>query len=321
MDIERCWVSHPDEWQPLFRELHAAFRSRTALDAFEQFGGGQLLALTLLPAQEPAFRLLVMVPHGHEPAPTAAIVNAASQLLRGSFLDETPTSLPVNAILEQSLLTFVPDSNPQGRARSPYRCWDGTACDNETFWKHAFGIAADGKRFGRYPEWRQSEHEPRQIGVVYEQIADDLWVEPNTCRRSTHAHAMDALFERYRYTHMLDMHQHEWDECALLPAAFDSLDSRTQDELEAWSSRLIAAWRAMGVKPRPKASVPYRGGPRQALFLEFWAGRCPEMQVLGSEVRNNRYDPTGEPTPMERQFRSACAALEATLRLAYDPLP
>jgi len=314
-DGERCWVSHPHEWQPLVEEWHSRRPSETEIAVWEQLGGERLMALTILPIRrEPSVRLLVAVPHAHEPAPTAACVNAAAQLLFGAYLDGTPTALPLDRIREHVLVTFVPDSNPQGRARSPERCWDGTFADNETFWKHAFGIAADGTRFGRYPEWSFSLHRPRRVGLVYERLDDDTYLEPNTSRRSSHARAIDALFDRFRYTHYLDMHQHEWDEATLLPADFDEKKSSERDALAQWAAAIVDAWKDAGSNPRPKPTIPYQGQPRQQFFRDFWRGRCPGMLSLSTEVRNNRYDPTGEPTPLTYQFRMASAALEATLK-------
>lgn len=313
-NAETCWVSYPHEWQPLFREWEARFPEETTLTVHEQFGGGELLALTLLPREaEGNFRLLVAVPHAHEPAPTAACVNVASQLLFGELLDGTPTSLPVEILRKRVLVTFVPDSNPQGRARSPQRCWDGTSVDNETFWRYAFGIALDGSRFGRYPQWRFSEHRPRQIGLVYERLDEDTFVEPNTSRLSSHARMMDTLFERFRYTHHLDMHQHEWDEATFLPSDYDARTLSEQEALVRWAEAVIAAWENAGSKPRRKPVVPYLGQPRHQFFLDFWRGRCPGMLTLTTEVRNNRYDPADEPTPLAYQFQMASLALEATL--------
>ena len=314
MDPERCWVSHPQEWQPLFRRFCAALPGRVRLSAWGQRGGQEVLALTIGDPDRAPFRLLAAVPHGHEPAPTAAAVDVAAQLLTGAHLDGTPADLPVGDILAGALVTLVPDANPQGRARSPVRCWDGTAEDNEALWRHAFGVAADGSRFGRYPEWRFSAHRPRRPGLVYEQIDDDLWVEPNTSRRSAYCRAVDELWAAYGYTHLLDMHQHEGSEAALLPAEFDALPEAVRGRLERWSARLVAAWRSAGGDPRPEPAVPYRGQPRQQFFLDFWSGRCPGMLRLTSEVRNNRREPGGTaPTPLALQFRTALAALQATL--------
>ena len=322
MDEARCWRSQPEEWQPLFRGLHAEFPASTALDAWSQVGGQEVVALTLglRPGGGAApFRLVVAVPHAHEPAPTAAIVDLASQLLRGAHLDGSPTALPASDILATALVTLLPDVNPQGRIRAPVRCWDGTTCDNEAFWRHAFGIAADGSRFGRYPEWRFSEHRPQRVGLIYEQVDDDLYVEPNVSRRATYVRAVDELFAANRYTHMLEMHQHEWPEVAILQAGLEAVPPGDRLRLEHWAERVGAAWRGVGAAPSPRP-VTNRGQPREEQVIDFWSGRCPGMLRLNTEVRNNRLEPGGgrEITPLPRQLGTAAAALEATLALALE---
>lgn len=311
-DVKGLWCSHPQEWQPLLDEWQVQYAGHEPLTfhSWPQMGGEVVRGLTLGTADRPV-RLLIAVPHAHEPAPTAAIVDLASQIITGQHRDGTPASLDGARILDRCLLTLVPDSNNQGRARSPERVWDG-AVDNDTFLKTAFGIAADGERFGRYAEWRPSEHRPRQVGIVYEQIEPDLYVEPNTSRRSTHSRMLDELFARYRYTHYLDMHQHEGYEATLLPADFDDLAPESQARLEAWSDAVLGAWEGAGI-PHKGRYVPYRGQPRQQLFRAFWAGRCPGMLKLTTETRNNRHIETDEPTSLEHQFRSAATGIEATL--------
>lgn len=309
--IPSHWCSHPHEWQPLLDE----WAGREAdvpltLHAWPQMGGQSVRGLTVGAAERPV-RLLLAVPHAHEPAPTAALVELACRLVTGAGLDGEPAALDVPALLQRCLVTIIPDSNSQGRARSPERVWDGAA-DNDTFLKVAFGIAADGERFGRYAEWRPSEHHPRQVGIVYEQLEPELYVEPNTSRRSTHSRMVDELFARYRYTHYLDMHQHEGYEAALFPAEFDDLPDGERSRLEAWAGAVLGAWESAGVRHKG-CYVPYRGHPRLELFRQFWAGRCPGMLRLSTETRNNRHIETDEPTPMEHQLHSARTAIRATL--------
>jgi hypothetical protein len=320
MNPEACWSSHPQEWQPLLQHWKNDHPDLVTLHEWRQFGGGFVRAVTITrpTPTEKKFRLIVTVPHAHEPGPTAATVDFACQLLTGKHRDGTPatdvTAAERELVLSRALLTLIPDTNPQGRARAPERCWDGKH-DNDFFLKVAFGIAADGQRFGRYPEWKPSEHKPRQIGIEYEQVEDDLYVEPNTSRRSAHTKAMDELFARHRYTHHLDMHQHEGDEAAFLPAIYDDLPADQRAQIDAWSAALINAWRAAGANPRPQASVPYRGQARQQFFKEYWAGRCPGMLRLTSEVHNNRHAQTGEAKPLANQFKMSMVALTATVKM------
>jgi hypothetical protein len=306
------WYSHPQEWQPLLDRWEREFAGRLKLHSWPQHGGQSVRGVTLGDdgAEKPV-RLLAAVPHAHEPAPTAALVDATFQLLTGRHSDGSPAVLDGDRILSRCLLTLLPDTNSQGRARSPRRVWDG-ALDNEEFLKVAFGEASDGARFGRYPEWRWEEHQPRRVGIVYEEIEPGLFVEPNTSRRSTHSRALDELFNRYRYTHYLDMHQHEGDEACLLPADFEEQSADRQERLTAWAECVLGTWAEAGI--RHKGSyVPYRGQPRQQFFRDFWAGRCPGMLKLTTETRNNRHSSTDEPTSPDRQLRSSSLALAATL--------
>lgn len=308
----RCWVSHPQEWQPWARRWAEEFEG-VHLREWPQWGGAKVVALSL-GKPEARVRLLVTVPHGHEPAGTAACVDMAHQLLTGRHLDGSPSALPWEEVRRRLFVTLAPDTNPQGRSRSPERVWDGTRYDNETFLKFAFGVARDGHRFGRYPEWRFSEHQPQRVGIIYEQIGEDEWVEPNTSRRSTHSRMLDDLLAADGYTHSLELHQHESDEAVLLPADFEEMGWEEQEVLLQWAEAILAAWRGRGLRPAEKPYIPYRGQPRQEFLRAFWQNRGQGLRRLVIEVRNNRHQRTGEPTPLERQFLAAHTALEATLR-------
>jgi hypothetical protein len=308
------------EWQARVVEWQCAFPDRVTLCEWPQFasesGSPQVVrGLTLGDdGHERPVRLLVTVPHAHEPAPTAAILDLAAQLITGRRWDGSAASPKAHELASghgQLLLTLLPDTNSQGRARSPRLVWDG-AVHNEAFLKVAFGEAAGGVRFGRYPEWRLDDYQPRSVGIIYEEIEPGLLVEPNTSRRSTHSRAIDELFHRYGYTHYLEMHQHEGDEAVLLPPDFDTLTPEQQARLTDWGGAMLDAWEGAGITHKG-SYVPYRGLPRLELFREFWRDRCPGMLRLSTETRNNRHSSTGAATTMERQFRSAAAALEATL--------
>lgn len=305
------WVGHPDDWQPLFAHWAKDYPARAKLHDWTQRGGRKVRGLTLGDdGKRRSLRLLVGVPHAHEPAPTCAIVDFACGLLTGKRLDGLPAPRRPE-VLENILITLLPDTNSQGRARSPHRWFDGTI-DNEEFYKVAFGEAADGQRFGRYPEWRFDEHRPKRVGIVYEEVEDGVWVESNTSRKSTHTKAIDELYARYRYTHYLDMHQHEGYEACLLPAEFDDLSRTDRETVQRWSNIIQTSWSLAGVKSKG-SYVPYRGQPRQQFFRDYWAGRCANMLRLTAETRNNRHTDTNEPTSLDHQLLSSRTALEGTI--------
>jgi hypothetical protein len=312
--LEANWVSHPEEWQPLAQGWAEEHAELCSLAQYVQLGEQRLLALSLgaSPPESCAARLFIAVPHAHEPAGTAACVDVASELLTGAHLNGDPSDLPRTEILERLHVTLVPDANPQGRARSPERVWDGTH-DNDHSLAVAFGVAADGERFGRYPRWRFSEHRPRQVGIIYERIAEDVWVEPNTDTASGHCRLMDRLYDRYAFTHYLSLHQHEYTEAVILPSGYAGLSPQRQEELGRWSDAVLAGWRSVGAAPRDEPRLPYPGQLREKQFEEFWAGRCPAMLKLTAEVQNNRHMQTGGALDAVEQQRRSRAALVATL--------
>jgi len=313
MDAQKFWMSHPDEWQPMVLQWLRAdtkgFSKR--IREWSQKTGERVLAITV-GNPDAETRLLVTVPHAHEPAGTVACVDAICQIFTGLHLDGTEADLPVDKIRQRLFVTFVPDSNPQGRSRSPESFWDGSKYDNDEFLKIAFGIAADGSRFGRYPEWRFSEHQPQRVGIIYEQIDDDLWVEPNTSRKSTHSKVLDELLSEDRYTHYLELHQHETDEAVLLPAWFDDLTKIERVKMLEWAQAILSAWQRKGFQVHEQPYIPYRGQERQKFFSNFWQGRWSGGNWLCVEVRNNRHAKTGELTSLERQLSVTLTALEAT---------
>ncbi|MBL8991943.1 MAG: hypothetical protein JNM63_01295 [Spirochaetia bacterium] len=271
-----------------------------------------MVALTLgAENKDKPVRLLAAVPHAHEPGPTAALVNLVSGIAEGKFLDGTPFPEDLRRASEKILITLLPDTNPQGKVRSEVRAWTGEI-DNETFYKIVFGEAADGSRFGRYPEWRISAHHPRRVGIEYEALDGDDYVEPNTSLRSTHTRAIDALFSKYQFTHFLDLHQHEHPEVVLLPAEYDDLSSAERGKLDLWAKAIESEWKTLGI-PYMEPSVPYRGEPRQQFFKDYWKGRTPGMLRLTPESRNNRHIHTDEPTSLAHQWHSSWAMVAGTV--------
>ena len=309
-----CWTSRPGEWQPMFQKWAETYPKTAKLRRWKQYGGAEAFGLTLSAAEDPnrcAFRLLAVSPCAHEPAPTAAMVDIASQLLTRRHLDQSQSLIPKDMVLRRSLITLLPDANPQGTARSPESCWDGSAYDNDALQEWAYGVDADGNRFGRVPEWRPSERKPRKIGIAYEQTDEDLYVEPNASRRSTYSKALDALIQEYRYTHLLEMRQCERPEAV----AVSPLSSDREAALD-WARRLTDAWERVGLHPQ-KEPIERMDEARRRELEAFWEGRGGGMAQIACFIPNNRIAETDEPARMSRQFRAAHAALEATLRIAF----
>src|SRR5688572_8936511 len=135
MNEHACWVSHPAEWQSLLGNWEREYPGRLTLHGWRQLGGEWVRGLTLGDdGMERPVRLLVAVPHAHEPAPSAAIVDFVYQVLTGRHRDGSAGGPDAPGLLDRCLLTLLPDTNSQGRARSPRRVWDGEG-DNDEFLK------------------------------------------------------------------------------------------------------------------------------------------------------------------------------------------
>src|SRR5262249_26057667 len=103
MNEQACWVSHPEEWQPVFQEWAREQPELVRLHGWPQSGGAAVRGITVAAADmEPEkvpFRLLVTVPHGHEPAGTAACVDLACRLLTGRHRDGSPADTDAERLL------------------------------------------------------------------------------------------------------------------------------------------------------------------------------------------------------------------------------
>src|SRR5438874_274242 len=176
------WPAQPDQTEPLLLDWARRYPERVHLDSVRPWRH-TAYALTVAegdPNADGRPAVLFAVPHAHEPAGTVACMEFLSQLLEGHRLDGSPTDLDREAILRETTLTFIPDANPDGRARSPEPWWDGSRYSNEEFLKVAFGIdGRTGERYKRVDRWSLAEETPERIGIVYEPIDATTFVEPN----------------------------------------------------------------------------------------------------------------------------------------------
>jgi len=185
------WVSRPDDVDALVEKWADEFPQYLRAESKTQYGGHPVWALTVTDHeqesdQKPA--AMFFKPHAHEPAPIAAQMNFFSQLLTGQELDGTPTALPREEILANTVLCFMPDANPAGTAAAPVDAWDGSQYTNEEFWAWMRGIDAEtGKMWKRVDLWDDTVEDPLPLryGIVYEQISEHKYVEPNRHHRSS----------------------------------------------------------------------------------------------------------------------------------------
>jgi len=250
------WLAVPGTVDPKIRQWQREFPDRLEIQHATQFTGHRIYALTLTDRNVPddsKKKLLVTVSHGHEPAGTAAIMNYVNQLLTGRHLDGKDTDLDVNAILRQTLLTFIPIGNPDGRSRAPVDCWDGSIYSTHEFFDYMKGLRADGTRFP-WPNpgvWQGNTERVARPGVTYAQIDKDTYAEPFWAPEKTQYWTlMQRLGQERHYDGLLDLHQtYETEEkfdTFVLYAAADWMPKEFQDYADRWGRDAEQAFRKVG---------------------------------------------------------------------------
>lgn len=322
--IEPAWISHPDEVDDLVGEWTAAYPDTLIAEHKMQYAGRPVWALTVTDTSVPddaKRKLMFFKPHAHEPAPIAAQMNVISQLLTGETLGGAPSEFDNERVLRECLLVFMPDANPEGTARAPVEAWDGSEYTNDEFWAWMRGVDPEtGQMWKRLDIWDDTVENPlpTRYGIVYEQVSEHEYVEPNRHHRSSLFRWIFELLERYqRWDGMLDLHQTEFersdDNCMIiLPVLYDDLPEEMQRAELEWAEAILAAWGEVeGARPREEiAPLGYSGVQRQ-YFVERWGAIYPRVPILTSEVQNN-----SPRTPPAVQQRLNEVAIKATIERA-----
>jgi murein tripeptide amidase MpaA len=129
-----AWLAKPSQTEPKILEWARNRPELVSLDAQQTLGGHTAYAVTVTDPsvdEKSKKRLVFSQPHANEPAATAGMMDFLAQLLDGRRLDGRPSDLDRTTILRRAVLTFIPDGNPDGRARSPEDWWDGQKHSNE----------------------------------------------------------------------------------------------------------------------------------------------------------------------------------------------
>ncbi|HDS74043.1 MAG TPA: hypothetical protein ENN56_00740 [Firmicutes bacterium] len=290
-------------------------------DVLETFSGHQIHALTLTNPHVPRDckrALYVSQPHAHEPGATAGMVDVIEQLVRAFHLGGSPTMLDRDAILDRCVLTFNPIGNPQGRSRAPVDVWTGNDYTNAEFWCWMRGEHPDKpeemwERYDRYDD--RSLRTPERPGIVYEQIDEHVWVEPNRDHGSSYFRLFARMDGVYRYDRWLDLHQQEFVNSSyrseiVLPiqATLDGQPQAIRDEINGWGQEIVAAWSAAGFDPMPQPrALPY-SGQQAEYFVRTWGTLHQRMPIIFTEIKNNAPD-----APPDFQIHSQAIAIETTI--------
>ncbi len=290
-----AWLVRPEQTEPRILQWAERFPKLVSLDKQPTLGGHTAYAITVAesdPNARKSRRLIFAQPHAHEPAATAGMMDFLCQLLEGKHLDGSPSDLQRERILAEASLTFIPDGNPDGRAKAPEPWWDGSQHTNDEFIDLAFGRTAAGRRFPRQGRWSTREQQPALLGFVYERISDHEYVEPNRDRASTYFKLLLRALDRGDCSLVVDIHQTEFtgtpfNAMIILPFMQNDLPESIQTANVQAATTILDAWRRMGARPIPEAKPLGYGEDQLRYFRQCYGDIFPSVPFVTVEVQNN----------------------------------
>ena len=318
------WLVRFTQMEPKILHWEATFPDLVSLERQKTYGGRTAYAVTVTnpkASNDRKQKLLFSQPHAHEPAGTAAMMDFLAQLLEGRHLDGRPTDLDRKTLLDRTLLTFIADGNPDGRARAPQDWWDGSQLPNQEFFKVMFGKTKDGQRFQRVDRWSSREYQPAFIGIAYEQINDHEYVEPNRCTESSFFKLVNRCSARYGYGYHLDLHQTEfekskYDSMMIIPCLQKELPPAIREGNQRLAEAIVAAWKKMGANPTPKIEPLGYGEDQLRYFRRCWGAIYKSRVQVSTEVQNNCPH-----TPPRRQMEMQETAIRTAIAFALQAAP
>jgi hypothetical protein len=210
-------------------------------------------------------------------------------------------------------LTFIPDGNPEGRSRSPEEFWDGSKYTNDEFLGYAFGIDTEGNRFKRVDRWHPSEEQCARVGIAYEKIEEDTYVEPNRDWGSSLFRLLHQVTARHTYDQLLDLHQTEFENSPhnceiLLPVIWEDLPDHIRQYSSQWAQEVTQAWALLpNASPREPQPLSYVGEQRQ-YFATRWGAIQRVVPYIAVEAQNNN-----PRTPADSQRLLAETAIQVSV--------
>ena len=317
------WLVRPKQTEPRILQWAREHPDLVSLDKQKTLGGHTAYAVTVTdgrPDAQRKKRLLFSQPHAHEPAATAGMMDFLAQLLDGRHLDGRSTDLDREKILARAVLTFIPDGNPDGRARAPEDWWDGRKHSNDEFIKLAFGRTRQGRMFPRQGRWSTKDQQPALLGFVYERISEHEYVEPNRDRDSTFFKLVARSLGKGGCDLHVDLHQTEftkskYNAMVILPFSQKELPGPIQEANRRAAAAIIAAWGKIGARPIPQAKPLGYSEDQLRYFRKCWGEIYRTVPHVIVEVQNNnvRTPPAGQMELIETSIR---AAVERVLRQA-----
>jgi hypothetical protein len=317
-DIARWFLATQARLEAKIEEWADLAGDRLFVDHVTSCSGDHVYALTLSDfdvAREGKRALYVAQPHAHEPGATAGMMDILQQLITGKDLRGRPTALDSEKVMAKSILTFNPIGNPQGREAAPVLYWDGSDFSNDDLrcWMLGEDPENPDSAWRRLDLWDSREQEaPDPVGIVYEQIDEFRFVEPNRSHLSSFFQLFFQMDEMYAYDSWLDLHQAETMEggcnCQVLLPLPGLATGEILAEDAAWGRQIVAAWQAAGFRPVPQAA-PLVTTDEQADYLRSaWGDLHRRLRILTTVVKHNAPD-----TPPEFQLDAQALAIRTSI--------
>ncbi len=312
------FLSMPDQLEMKIDEWKSLAPDIVRIDSLDSYSGDTVYAISLSQFSnndKPAHYFAQ--PHAHEPAATAGMINVIEQMVTGKDLFGNASSLDVEHVLQNCVLTFNPIGNAQGRSKAPVTYWDGTQYTNDQLWCWMRGEDPEnpGHMWERFNIWDDRKlNAPNPVGIVYEQIDEHRWVEPNRTQLSTYFKLFFKMDAQYHYLSWLDLHQTEYVDsefnCEILIGVEGSQSDLTHEHNVDWGQSIVDAWTAAGYTPYPQPhAVPYTG-EQANYFKQTWGELRKRIHIISTEVKNNAQD-----LSPERQLRAQSLAIEKSIEI------
>ena len=289
------WLVRPWHTEPKILAWAEKHPKLVSLEKQKMFSGRAVYAVTVTNPQvddRQKRKLIVTQPHANEPAAVAGMMDFLSQVLDGMHVDGQPSALDRQKILDRMILTVIPCGNPDGLARAPEDWWDGAKYSNADFLKIFFGRETNGRMSPRVGRWSAREHQPASIGLTYERINADEYVEPSRDRGSSYFRLILRMNEKYAFDAHLDLHQTEFGESKynamlMLPFLNPQLPEPLRQTNQRWGEAIVRAWKAAGAVPIPDVKPLGYSEDQIRYFRKCWSEIYRARPCVNVEVNNN----------------------------------
>ena len=322
MDYIKHWLAKPHQVEPQIRIWRERYPDLVEIDYVRQYTGLNVYCITITDKKSlnDRERLLFTIPHAHEPAGTVACMNFINQMLTGENLDGSPSGISDRkSILSGCIMSFVPDANPDGRSRAPVDYWDGTRYSNDEFWAFMRGRDPITKKmWKRMGRWSIRNETPETIGIVYEQLSDHEYVEPNRDFSSAYYRLARIIGDKYGYGRWLDLHQTEFENSRhnamiILPIVQNELPEDIQSANRLWAEEIISRWKEAGAEPMTEIKPLGYTGEQAEYFRKSWREFMPMIPSITTEIQNNNTR-----TTPHLQAKLQEIAIRATVDMVYN---